>query len=379
MASPLAAYDPLYLSHMAFMDKLWTQWQDKHQHGSKSSRDDSAQSDILYPARQRHVKMNPFDVTPDDVISSQRQMCVIYVSITIGAPCNMTSLQTNPQGSLKYQKRSFDKHHNSFVIGGFDSSGFNQHGYDHSGYDRSGWDRLGYSKDGFNRDFIDRSGYDLSGFNRCGFNRSNVTWFGMRKDGVFVNEKKKEHEETDKKESDNKTHRDKIMSKLFSDKGYSMYGFDPFGLDRGGFDAFGFRTDGYDKDSCNWFFNGPHYLRFYFHTQQQLMSSTDRALNRITRTCPPITSLPQHWARQDWMSFNPDKSSALNGQREQEWIGHIKPESDDTVKAATQNRSNIWLPVTPDHRYQHYKTNSDNSLAKPAHNLLFDAHKVVQG
>lgn len=345
MASPLAAYDPLYLSHMAFMDKLWAQWQEKHQHGSKkqTSGDDHAQSNILYPARQRHVKMKPFDVTPDDVISSQQQMCIVYVPITIGAPCNITSSQTHPQGSQKYQRRSFDKHNSHHN----DSSGFDHHGYDRDGYDRSGWDTWGYGKDGFNRDLIDRDGYDVSGFNRYGFNRSNVSWFGMRKDGEFENAKEKEHEEKDKKEESG--NKDKIMSELFNHKGYSIYGFDPFGLDRGGFDAFGFRTDGYDKDGCNWFFNGPYYLRFYFHTQQQLMSSSDRALKRITRTCPPITSPPQHWARQDWMTF------ALNGQLEQEWMGQIKPESDDTVMAATQNTSNIWLPITPDHRYQHYK------------------------
>ncbi|XP_078024429.1 uncharacterized protein LOC117262125 [Epinephelus lanceolatus] len=367
MASPLAAYDPLYLSHMAFMDKLWAQWQDKHQHGSKrqNSRDDKAQSSIIYPARQRHVKIKPFDVTPDDVMSSQQQMCIVYVPITIGAPCNITSLQTHPRGSPKFKKRSLDKHNshsNSFVIGGFDSSGFDQHGYDRNGYDWSGWDKWGYGKDGFNRDFIDMDGYDVSGFNRYGFNRSNVTWFGMRKDGMFESVKKKKHNETDEEEeNDNKSHKDKIMSKLFGDKGYSIYGFDPFGLDRSGFDAFGFRMDGYDKDSCNWFFNGPHYLRFYFHTQQQLMSSSDQALNRITRTCPPISSLPQHWVRQDWMTFDPDKSSALNSLLQQEWMRQIKPESDDNVTAATQNKSNIWLPHTPDHRYQNYKKKVRNA------------------
>ncbi|XP_035521392.1 uncharacterized protein LOC118330816 [Morone saxatilis] len=349
MASPLASYDPLYLSHMAFMDKLWAQWQEKHQHGFKrqTRRDDYAHSNILYPAKQRHVKMKPFDVTPDDVISSLQQMCVVYVPITIGAPCNITSLQTHPQESWKYQKRSFDN--NSSGIG---ITGFNQHGYDREGYDRSGWDRWGYDKDGFNRDSIDKDGYDISGFNRYGFNRSNVTWFGLYEDGMFENEKKNERKAThEKEESKNKTHRDKIMSDLFSDKGYNIYGFDPFGLDRGGFDAFGFRTDGYDKDKCNWFFNGPHYLRFFFYTQQQLMSSSDQALNRITRTCPPITPLPQHWARQDWMTFDPDKSSALKGQQEQEWKGQIKPKRDDTVMGANQNTSNIWLPITPDHRF----------------------------
>nr|XP_046250758.1 uncharacterized protein LOC124062199 [Scatophagus argus] len=355
MASPLASYDPLYLSHMAFMDKLWVQWQEKHQHGSKRKTliDGLAQSSILYPAKQRRVWMKPFDVTPDDVISSQQQMCIVYVPITIGAPCNITSFQRRSQGSQKYQYRGFDKHtsnENSFVFGGFD-----QHGYDRDGYDKSGWDRWGYGKDGFNRDFIDRDEYDVSGFNRYGFNRSNVTWFGMHRDEVFETEKKKEYEQNDENEkNDNKTHRDKIMSEFFSDKGYSIYGFNPFGLDRGGFDVFGFRTDGYDQDRCNWFFSGPHYLRIYFHTQQQLMSSSDRALSRITRTCPPITPLPQHLAVQDWMTFDTDKSSSLSSQLQKEWMGQVKPESDDTNTAATENRSNIWVPLTPDHRYQHH-------------------------
>ncbi|XP_056242607.1 uncharacterized protein LOC130175927 [Seriola aureovittata] len=353
MASPLAAYDPLYLSHMAFMDKLWAQWQEKHQHASKrqTNGDEHGQSFILYPARQRHVKMEPLDVTPNDVISSQQQMCVVYVPITIGAPCNMTILQKHPQGSRKSQKINFAKRksrYSGFVSGAFDNSGYNQHGYDRDGYDRTGWDRCGYGKDGFNRDFIDRDGYDISGFNRYGFNRYNVTWFGMHRDGVFEKKKKRYGEE----DNDEKTQdKEKIMSELFSDKGYSIYGFDPFGLDRGGFDAFGFRTDGYDKDSCNWFFNGPHYLRFYFHTQQQLMSSSDQALNRITRTCPPITSLPTHWAAQDWMIFEPNNSSAVNDHPEQDWVGQNKPETDDTAMAAKQIENNIWLPITPDHRF----------------------------
>lgn len=349
MASPLAAYDPLYLSHMAFMDKLWQQWQEKHQISSKRQtfRDDHYKSVILYPASRRYVKISPFDVTPDGVIAFQQQPCTVYVPITIGAPCNVTSFQTHPQGSPKYQMQSSDQHNsNSSVTGVFDSRGFDQHGYDHNGFDWSGWDRWGYGKDGFNLDFIDRDGYDVFGFNRYGFNRSNVTWFGMHRDGVFVDKRTEKHNGD---RTYRKTHRDNTMSKFFGDRGYSMYGFDPFGLDHGGFDAFGFRTDGYDKDSCNWFFNGPHYLRIYFHTQQQLMSSSNEALTRITRTCPHITSLPQHWATQDWMTFGPGKN--LNGQLEQDQEEPYKPENVDTVKAAIQNGNSIWLPVTPDHRF----------------------------
>lgn len=372
MASPLAAYDPLYLSHMAFMDKLWTQWQEKQQYldgvnhnyrDMQADRDDPTRSDIISPDRQRHMKMKPFDVTPDDVMSSQQQLCVMYIPITLGAPCNVTSSQMPPQKSdytgdyspLKYHKYGSEKlnsDHKAFDSRGFDNSGFDLNGYDRDGYDRSGWDRRGYGRDGFNRDFIDRGGYDVSGFNRYGFNRFNVTWFGMRWDGVFVRENSGEDGEMDEEEeSAEMTLRDKVMSDLFSDRGYSVYGFDPFGLDRSGFDAFGFRPDGYDKDNCNWFFKGPHYLRFFFHTQQQLSSFTSQALDRITRTCPPITSLPQHWVMQDWMALDPEESSTLIGQLEQEWVGQKTSRIEDYTITATQNGRDIWLPITPDHRY----------------------------
>ncbi|XP_029378365.1 uncharacterized protein LOC115056224 [Echeneis naucrates] len=345
MASPLAAYDPLYLSHMAFMDKLWVQWQEKHQHALKRQTysDDPAQS-FQYPATQRHLKMDPFDATPNDVISSQQQMCVVYVPITIGAPCNMTKLQKHPQRSWKFKKSNIakDKHsqYRYFVSGAFESSGFDKHGYDRDGYDRSGWDRYGFGKDGFNRDFVDRDGYDVSGFNRYGFNRSNVTMFGMHRDGLFVKEKTNERNGQESEDGETQE-KEKFMSELFGDKGYSVFGFDPFGLDYGGFDAFGFQTDGYDKDRCNWFFDGPHYMRFYFHTQQHLMSLSDQALNRITRTCPPITSLPTHWAMLDWMDFEPELG----------WLRQNKPQNENTIVAAKQTESKIWLPITPDHRF----------------------------
>ncbi|XP_029992031.1 uncharacterized protein LOC115420710 [Sphaeramia orbicularis] len=358
MASPLAAYDPLYLSHMAFMDKLWMQWQEKHQHISETytSRDKYDQRNNVFPSRQRYMKMKPFDVAPDDVMSSQLQMCVLYVPITIGAPCNMTSLQTHSQGSQsiekypKYHTHTFVKHklhHNRFIGNSFDSSGFNQLGFDRDGYDKSGWDKWGYGKDGFNRDLIDRDGYDIYGFNRYGFNRSSMTWYGMSWAELLHEPKRKKHDGDEEKNE--KTVRDKIMRELFSIKGYSVYGFNPFGLDRAGFDAFGFRRDGYDKDGCNWFFNGPHYLRFYFHTQQQLMSSSDQALKRISRTCPTITSLPKHWTVQDWMMFDPEESNAPHRQPEQESIVENKPGSLNSADAL--NRSRIWLPVTPDHRF----------------------------
>ncbi|XP_029952601.1 uncharacterized protein LOC115392201 [Salarias fasciatus] len=328
MASPLAAYDPLYLSHIAFMDKLWEQWQEKHQLASKRETSSHHQA-----ARQLHVTMKPFDIHSDDVIFSQQQSCIVYVPITIGAPCNITSFQTHPQSNPKFQEHSINK------SASHSGAHFDQYGYDRDGYDRSGWDRWGFSKDGFNLDSIDREGYDMSGFNRYGFNRSNVSWFGVHRDTVAEKKWMKEHDE---EYSDAKTHKDKVISEIFRDNGYNIYGFDPLGLDHSGFDAFGFQTDGYDKDGCNWFFNGPHYLRIYFHVQQQLLSSSDDILAHITRTCPPITSLPRHWATWDWMTF------ARDCQPDQNWAG---PETDNMVKTETQNKSRIWLPVTPDHRF----------------------------
>lgn len=332
MASPLAAYDPLYLSHLAFLDKLWEHWQEKHQPASK-------QDSSTY----HHVKMKPFNIHSNDLIFSQQQACIVYVPITIGAPCNITSFQTHPQGNPKYQQHTIN-HSISH-----DSGSFDQYGYDRDGYDRSGWDRWGFTRDGFNLDSIDREGFDMSGFNRYGFNRSNVAWFGIHRDTVLKKKWMKEHNE---KKTDIKTNKYKIISEIFRDNGYNIYGFDPFGLDRSGFDAFGFQTDGYDKDGCNWFFNGPHYLRLYFHVQQQLLSSSDEVLSHITRICPPVTSMPKHWAMWHWMTYDPDKCSNQSCQPDQNWGGLNTSESANV--AETQNKKKIWLPVTPDHRYLHH-------------------------
>ncbi|XP_029499286.1 uncharacterized protein LOC115114968 [Oncorhynchus nerka] len=380
MASPLAAYDPLYLSHAAFIDKLWTHWQDRHRdvHTHEEAHGHT-HLHTKYPVRQRLVKMKPFGIAPDDVMSSREQLCVVYVPITLGAPCNVTSSLYAERGkgrhrgakdTASYHRKRQDtqnnhKHstydYNAQGYDGFDHSGYNRNGYDRQGFNRMGWDLLGYSKDGLDRDHIDREGYDISGYNRYGFNRHNVTWFGMRWDGLFMREEEREEETQGEKEKESEVReesreeeereREKVMSELFSDSGYSVYGFDPFGLDRGGFDAFGFRPDGYDKDSCNWFYNGPHYLRFYYHTQQQLISTNQHTLNHITRTCSPITALPQHWPLQDWMALDQEESQALIGQLEREWAGQKHSDDYYTHKVMLQRGRGIWLPITPDSRF----------------------------
>ena len=143
----------------------------------------------------------------------------------------------------------------------------------------------------------------------------------------------------------------RVLSEHFGDSGFSAHGFDPSGLDRGGFDAFGFRTDGYDKDDCNWFFNGPHYLRFYFHTQQQLLASSAAALGHVPRTCPAVSPLPAHWAARDWMSAEAQAGGAPIGRTKEEGAGGKETYADDSV-AASPDGMDLWLPITPDDRYK---------------------------
>ncbi|XP_030222227.1 uncharacterized protein LOC115550957 [Gadus morhua] len=365
MGSPLAAYDPLYLSHMAFIDKIWAQWQERHQrlHGAGPGEDDHGR-DALFPAPHRHMRMKPFDVAPDDVLSSPAQLCVVYVPITIGAPCNVTPAQTHTHpvnrtesdDPRRDKKQGFGKrnaNHDRVDGGALNGFGFDEEGYDHQGYDRSGWDRAGFGRDGFNRDFLDKDGHNVFGFNRYGLNRANVSWFAERLDGESTRKEKREGDEDHRGEEtiDYRTEAEtwQVLLEHFGDGGFSAHGFDPLGLDSGGFDAFGFRTDGYDKDNCNWFFRGPHYLRFYFHTQQQLLESSPEALGRVPRACPPVSPLPPHWATQDWMSPAAQASGAPIGRPKEEGAGRKEAYGDGSI-AAAPDRTDLWLPITPDDR-----------------------------
>ncbi|CAL8296638.1 unnamed protein product [Boreogadus saida] len=388
MGSPLAAYDPLYLSHMAFMDKIWSQWQERHQRvgGAGPGGDDRGRRDAPYPAPHRHTRMKPFDVAPDAVLSSPAQLCVVYVPITIGAPCNVTPARTSPHATRpvdggtesddppRDEKRGFGKRdadRDRAVRGGggaLDGFGFDGEGYDRRGYDRGGWDRAGFGRDGFNRDFLDRDGHNVFGYNRYGLNRANVSWFAERPDGGQPTRKGKREEgdEEDPRGEETIDYRTEaeawqVPLEHFGDGGFSARGFDPLGLDSGGFDAFGFRADGYDKDDCNWFFGGPHYLRFYFHTQRQLLESGAEALGRVPRTCPPVSPLPPHWAAQDWMSPAAAAAAAAAaaqasrrapiGRPREEGAGRKDAYGDGSIAAAAApDRSDLWLPITPDDR-----------------------------
>eukprot|EP00062_Callorhinchus_milii_P024160 gi/632983773/ref/XP_007908814.1/ PREDICTED: kielin/chordin-like protein [Callorhinchus milii] len=306
MATPFSPYDPLFLSHYAFVDKLWSVWQERHGQGLPT-----------FPPQQRYLKMKPFDVAPDGVLLSRQQLCTVYVPVTLGAPCNGTG-PVAPTAPLPR--------------GLYDERGCDWQGYDGDGYDRSGWDRLGYSRDGFNRDGVDTDGFDVSGYDRYGFNRSGVSAFGMRRDGTYLPHVQQE-----------------VVSGLFPG-GYNLYGFDRFGLDAKGFDVFGFDVAGYDKDSCNSFRHGPHYRRFYFLVQQQLSVAGPGVLAGMRRLCPPLTPLPRWWLLQTWLLTEELEPESTVRRLEETWtLSHTF--DNNYVPNIASVRDQLWLPVTPDLRF----------------------------
>jgi len=67
------------------------------------------------------------------------------------------------------------------------------------------------------------------------------------------------------------------------------------------YSAYGFNAKGYDQDNCNYYNEGPHYMRFFFFGLMQLQNLPREALQRITRICSPITPLPQVAVTQWWL------------------------------------------------------------------------------
>ncbi|XP_036441336.1 uncharacterized protein LOC118818235 [Colossoma macropomum] len=196
-----------------------------------------------------------------------------------------------------------------------------------------GWDRDGFGRDGFNRDHFDRDGYDIYGHNRYGFNRANMAAFGMKGDGTMISSMTKE-----------------LVNQLFPD-GFNRYGFSPYGLDRAGLDAFGFRVDGYDKDQCNFFLHGPHYLRFYFYAQLQMSVAEVQSLSTIKRICPPVSLLPPLWANRQWLGLGSEEGRYVIGLLEQQWEEQRPFDKDYNPHDSSVRATGLWLPITPDLRF----------------------------
>ena len=275
MASDLSPYDPLYISAAAFIDRIWWDWQKKHENGL-----------LLYPQELRYVPMAPFKQTADDVMDSKKQMCVTYYPLTEGAVCNITIPNYN-FNSLGYDRHGFDKEGydlDGYNIYGVDRDGkpdergiFNIYGYDRGGYKRNGYDvtgfdRFGFYIDSYNVDGYDSLGYDESGYDRYGFDRKGVTPFGFHRNGtLLVNS----------------------LPDTFDSYGYNRYGLDQYGFDREGYDVFGFDSKGYDRLRCNRYFIGPMTLIIKRWSEIELGKADDKSIRIITRICPAVTTLPK--------------------------------------------------------------------------------------
>ena len=282
MNSDLSPYDPLYLSFMAFIDKLWDQWQQKHGY-------------IQFPAKLRYKKLAPFKNTPDDVLSSEIQMCVEYVPITERKICNVT-LPLYGYGADGYDRHGFDREgydRDGYNVRGFDrvgnkdnrgiynALGFDRHGYDRLGYDRHGMDRFGFRVDSYNLDGFDSEGYDRWGYDRYGFDRNGLTPSGFHRNGTWVV---------------------RPIPDVFDKYGYNRYGLSKYGFDRKGYDVFGFDSKGLDINFCNNYYLGPMYMIIKRWSEKELEKLDNRTIRIITRICPAVTDLPPWMYTVNWLT-----------------------------------------------------------------------------
>ncbi|XP_013412584.1 kielin/chordin-like protein isoform X2 [Lingula anatina] len=310
MLSPYSPYDPVFYSHYAFIDRLWTLWQERH-------------GLLLYPQSLRYIPMEPFGIGADAVLSNPSQLCVTYVPVTEGGLCNVTEARQQSQRRDPV----------------YDVDGFDRQGYNREGFDSMGFDKNGYSINIFNLDGFDRQGYDRSGYDRYGFNRQGFTPFGFNRNGSF---------------------RPGITEEglgIFDSAGYNKYGFNKYGLDRDGYDVFGFSTVGFDRNSCNYYFKGPFYVRFRNWIRKQLVNLDDAELSVIPRICPPVSNNAMWWYAMNWLNRN----DQINRIREIELQRRSQHgvESTFSPRQTSVTEDNLWLPFTPDERFcfeLHYYT-----------------------
>lgn len=275
MESDLSPYDPLFISVAAFADRIWWEWQNKHENGL-----------LNYPQELRYIPMMPFRTSPDDVMNSKKQMCVTYFPLSQAAVCNITLPNLN-YNSLGYDRHGFDRE--GYDIDGYNVygvnrsgdqdtrglhniNGYDRQGFQRNGYDSMGLDRFGYSVGNYNSDGYDSTGYDRHGYDRYGFDRSGKTPFDFHRNGtLLVN----------------------VLPNGFDRYGYNRYGLDRYGFNRQGYDVFGFDTLGYDRHRCNRFFLGPMLVIIKSWAEIEVERADDKTIRILTRICPALTSMPE--------------------------------------------------------------------------------------
>ena len=328
------AYDPVFLAHFAYIDQLWDEWQSRH-----------PDSLLHFPPEQRYVPMEPFGVTADDVWRNTDQLCVKYVTITEGVPCNIT-LPNYGFDSDGYDLHGFDK-------GGYDRDGFNRtgynkegvfddrgiydvfgydrEGYSRAGFDSSGFDRYGFYNDSYNRDGFNASGYDRFGYNRYGFNTSDITPFGYHRNGSYVYG----------------TREDGLG--IFDKFGYNRFNYSKLGYNRQGYDAFGFNIWGLDHVGCNYYYLGPFYVLHKYWADVQLANLTEEKLKTIHRICDPVSQLPIWWHTCKRLPGDDDGSKFKQCFEDWERKHGLDGKYNGPKDPVTSDK--IYVPVPPEDRY----------------------------
>lgn len=334
MDSDFAPYDPLYYSVMAFIDKLWTDWQDRHPEGLLS-----------FPLHYRYARMDPFKSTPDDVFDSRIQLCVDYLPVTEGVPCNVSVIRTFDYDAQGYDRHGFSRQgydKDGFNIEGFDSTGnpdtrgiynklgFDKEGFKRSGFDDSGIDRYGFYFDSYNLDDFDARGYDRSGYNRYGFNQEGLTPYGFHINGTYL------------------LKADIQDIKIFDSFGYNKYGYNQEGFDRNGYDIFGFDYRGFDHRLCNYYFLGPIHMLVKQYVSKTLMDLNVTVLTNLKRICPQLSPFPDSAIVGDWFDRY-DQKSLLDALYQQQIQTHVV-DLDYTPRETSVATDLIWLPIPPDER-----------------------------
>ena len=330
LSSDHSPYDPLFISHAAFIDRIWYEWQNRRPDGL-----------MRYTPSTRYVPMVPFGSAPDDVFDSIQQLCVEYIPLSEGALCNITL------PVLGYDGNGFDRHgydREGFDQDGYDVRGYNRNGeeddrgifnifgYDRKGYNRMGYDnmgidRYGFFEDTYNIDNFDSTGFDRSGYDRYGFNRNSATPYGFHLNGTWLQRQDRN---------------------MFDSQGYNKYSFNSYGFNRQGFDLFGFDSMGFDRNRCNRGFLGPSYIVIKRWIDMEIEQVPDIEVNVFDRICPPVTSLPEWIFTTNWMTRNKQKALVRKIQRLEGRNHPFDRNYVPRVSSVTEDR--LWIPIAPDER-----------------------------
>ncbi len=328
MASHFSPFDPVFLAHHAYIDKLWDEWQKINQ----------PYGWLQFPSNQRYVPMAPYKTTPDDVFNSERQLCVVYIELTEGAPCHPASIPNFGYDAQGYDHHNLDRFgynrdgYNTLGVdkqnqpdsqGIFDANGYDTDGYHRSGFDSIGFDRFGYFNDSFNRDGYDGLGYDRLGYDRYGFDINGRTPFGFFRNGSY----------------DYGINSSAITA--FDRFGYNVFVINKYGMKRYGYDIYGFDFKFKDKKGCTYYFKGPFYVLHMKKLKHKLGKMDD--LLKIPRICKAVTSVPKWWY---------DNMYGGLTQYPDNFIWHQRPlvTNYQLLYRPYIDQHNLWMPLPPNER-----------------------------